>query len=356
MPNSIYIKSLDDTQAADYTAFLKSSSQNLLYASYNYKKLIEHHLACTSNYLLAFDEENKIRGALPIMIKKNSQYGHIANSLPYYGSNGGIIVDETLSIDKKNAIRNALIKQVDEFIEAEECVASTLVTSPFDSETREWLETHYPYDFQDSRVGQITPLPSIQEGFEELLMKSFQNPRPRNIRKAIKSDIQIHFSHHKEDIDFLFDVHKDNIESIGGLAKKKDFFESILDICDEQDFRIYIATKDGVRIAGLLLFYFNKTVEYFTPATVSEFRNLQPSSLLIFEAMKDAIQNNYQYWNWGGTWQSQTGVYDFKKKWGAMDYPYYYYTRIFDKKILNLNKNTLLNEYPNFFVVPFDKL
>ena len=43
------------------------------------------------------------------------------------------------------------------------------------------------------------------------------------------------------------------------------------------------------------------------------------SSLLIFEVMLDAVEKNYEYWNCEGTWESQKGVYDFKKKWGAND-------------------------------------
>jgi len=72
--------------------------------------------------------------------------------------------------------------------------------------------------------------------------------------------------------------------------------------------------------------------------------------------MKDAIEKNYRYWNWGGTWKSQKGVYDFKKKWGASDKKYYYYSKIINPKILNQQAVSLLNRYPNFYTLPFEKL
>ena len=79
-------------------------------------------------------------------------------------------------------------------------------------------------------------------------------------------------------------------------------------------------------------------------------------ALLIHEAMKDAAVRGYQYWNWGGTWLTQSGVYDFKKKWGTKDYPYYYYTQVNNEKILYLRKEDLLETFPGFFVVPFNQL
>ena len=124
----------------------------------------------------------------------------------------------------------------------------------------------------------------------------------------------------------------------------------------KESYKIYIAEKDGEKIGALLLFYFNKTVEYFTPAIVEKHRNLQASALLIYKAMIDASTNGYHWWNWGGTWLSQGGVYDFKKKWATLDYPYFYYTTIYDENLLNTPKEILLKEYPYFFVAPFGKL
>ena len=72
--------------------------------------------------------------------------------------------------------------------------------------------------------------------------------------------------------------------------------------------------------------------------------------------MLDAIEHGYKNWNWGGTWLSQEGVYNFKKKWGTSDYPYYYYTKIFNEELLTLSPDYLVNNYRGFFVLPFSKL
>jgi hypothetical protein len=58
----------------------------------------------------------------------------------------------------------------------------------------------------------------------------------------------------------------------------------------------------------------------------------------------------------GGTWLSQSGVYDFKKRWATTDYPYYYYTQIFNTDVKLQRKETLLTMYPGFYVLPFSEL
>ena len=138
---------------------------------------------------------------------------------------------------------------------------------------------------------------------------------------------------------------------INDLPKEiETFFE------EGKDYKIYIAKKEGKKIAALLLFYYNKTVEYFTPVIESEYRSLQPMSVLIYQAMIDASIKGFKYWNWGGTWKSQEGVFRFKNRWNTKNIEYKYYIRINNKKIYQSSKSELLSEYPDFFVLPFDKL
>jgi hypothetical protein len=72
--------------------------------------------------------------------------------------------------------------------------------------------------------------------------------------------------------------------------------------------------------------------------------------------MQNGALNGYKYWNWGGTWHSQTNLYRFKSRFGAKDYEYYYLININNKDILNSTKEILLNEYPYFYTVPFSVL
>lgn len=353
------VKTLKENEAVEYSSFLNSVPEALIYHTLPYLKHIGNELQADLEVLIVREETKQdILGALPFLFSQHGKYGRICNSSAYFGSNGGFLLRSSIGEDTKVEVMEKLYVAFEDLCEEYGVSSSTIISSPFDDNTNLWCESNASFDFKDSRIGQVTPLPEFtnQDSIEQDLIDIFSDPRPRNIRKARKSGIEVYRSTDPEDLDFLFDVHVDNISAIGGLTKRKDFFQEIPTRYSTSEYAVFIAQLNDKKVAGLLLFYFNNTVEYFTPATIHEFRNLQPSSLIILEAMKDAVRRGFKYWNWGGTWKSQTSLHSFKKKWGAVDMDYYYYTRVYDQNILEASREELGSEYSNFYVVPYDKL
>lgn len=332
------ITTLQTEDLEDYSAFLTEMQGTLLYHSVKYKSLLENILNCQAVYLVAKDGK-KICGVLPLM-KKQGKYGIVYNSLPYYGSHGGIIA-------KDQSAFKALLEKYEEIISAGEVAAATLIENPFHS-----LVYTIQTDLLDTRISQATPL--LSTGKDDLL-KSFDSSTRRNINKAIASQITIQKD--SSQLPFIYQLHVENMQSIGGRAKHSHFFDSIpKTFIADQDYSVFVAYKDGEPIAGVLLFYFKDTVEYFTPVVKEEFRTYQALALTIYQAMLDAIEKGFTQWNWGGTWLTQEGVYRFKKKWGSVDREYRYYTKLKNAAIYQSNPQELLKEYPDFFVLPFQAL
>ena len=333
------IKKLEEQDYNRYEKFLLDFEESLFFYSIKYKLFLEELLNIKSNYLLAIDSNNNIQAILPLM-EKDGKFGKIINSLPYYGSNGGV-----LSRNKEATME--LLSYYESLIES--IAGSTYVTNPLQNNSYD-----LKYDILDKRVGQWTPI-VYEENIEENILKSYHSKTRNLVRKAIKLDLKIEVDNSQ--IDFLYETHYDNITAIGGKAKDRKFFELIEKYFEENvDYKIYIAKLDGKKIGAVLLFYYNKTVEYFTPAVVSEYRNYQPTSLIIYRAMIDASCDKYSWWNWGGTWLTQDGVYHFKKRFGAIDKEYKYFIKINNKDIYNSSPKELLAEYDNFYVIPFNKL
>lgn len=350
------VKKLAEVDKKKWDDFNCKSRENLLYTSFNYLKMLEHFLK-SEVYVISVLENGEWIGGLPVVLKSNERYGSVCNSLPFYGSNGSMIINTSIDSKKEAEVRRRLLDSFYKFTRGHKCISYTIITNPLNEADNIWIKENLKHNCTDERIGQITHLPSMQEEDKaSVLMKLFEDPRPRNIRKAIKEKVKVHRLNNTEAIDFLYKTHYENITAINGIPKEKLFFELIPSFFSDNDFKIYVAELNGQWIAGLLLFYYNETVEYFTPAVVEEFRNIQPSALLIYEAMLDAINAGYKNWNWGGTWLSQGGVYDFKKRWGTTDHRYFYYTEIIDDKVYSLSREILLREYPYFFVIPFNKL
>jgi len=332
-----------------WNEFVASRDAALFYASLEFRDLLARVLLnARPHYLLALDGD-RVCGVLPAFAAHHPTLGKVLNSLPYYGSNGGFVTDG------RAETAQALLAAYLHLESSIGCVASTLVSSPFDGERVEY-EKGLAATFRDNRIGQVTPLPSPSASMEDELFALYDDTARRNVRKARKSGVTWETRRDFDAFLYLHRTHAKNIHAVGGLPKELAFFRAVADGISEKHWRLYVANSDEQPIGALLVFRFNRTVEYYTPAISEDFRPLQPLSLLVHEAMREAASDGYRWWNWGGTWRSQTGVYRFKRKWGAVDMPYHYYTRITDRTLLGRTRSELLEAFPHFFVLPFEQL
>jgi len=307
--------------------------------------LIGQHLDAQPGWLVG-KRGGEIVGLLPFM-RKDGALGPVFNSLAYYGSNGGVIQGR-----RDEEAKESLIDGFYKMAEQERGASATIITNPLEKDSA-FYHAHTRHDFLDERIGQVTHLPAA-EG--EALLNLFQDPRPRNIRRAMREGVVVERRQDCDALDFLYATHVANMEAIGGLPKQRDFFDLLPRVMNTSDWAIFTAILRGQPVAALLVFYFNRTVEYFTPVVVETYRQTQALSLVIYKAMQEAMAEGFSNWNWGGTWLSQRGVYDFKKRWGTADYSYYYYTRILNGSIRTQTKEALLDMYPGFYVLPFSAL
>lgn len=332
------IKPLTPENSAQYDDFLRSQKDGLFYHSSKYIFFLCKILNAQNITGVAYSGD-KIYGIFPLLLKKG-RFGNIINSMAYYGSHGSILTgNPSASSELKHYYEALLSKQ--------KVQCSTLIENAFSKKP----ELFSNDSFTDFRIAQYTHLK-----FEtsEDLMKSFHYKTRNMVRKAEKSGIRI--SEDKTALTFIKSIHNQNMNSIGGIAKSDLFFEQIPHFFTYgSDYKLYSAELNGERISGLLLFIFNGYVEYFTPVINPKYRNLQPLSLIIYTAMAD-LMNKYHTWNWGGTWESQEGVYRFKKRWGSCEKKYYYHTFLHNTDLLNCSKDELLSEYEGFYTVPFNKL
>jgi hypothetical protein len=347
---------LSQADAAEYESFVLSDGRHLLQYSLKYQTFLSRVLASSEpRYLLARQGES-IVAALPAFIKCSRRFGTVVNSLPFYGSHGGVVFSPRAR--NRDTIGRALMEEYFGLAKQFSAVSVTVIDSPFHS-NEQYLPANVGEPLGDERIGQITDLPPGARGkqLDEMLLSSLPQKTRNAVRKGLKSGLKVTADADRASFEILAGMHQANIEAVGGLSKPVAVFHAILDtFANGQDYRLYIARKDGAPVAALLVFFYNQTIEYFTPATEARYRAMQPMSLLIFKAMCEGLSRGMRYWNWGGTWRTQEGVYKFKRHWGARDYPYRYHVRILDTDILRGSRADLLDEYRFFYVAPFARL
>jgi len=349
---NIEIKLYTDDMEASYNNFLKASKISMFYHSLSYRKLLKKIFTdCEDFYFCAVDGE-KIYAILPVFIKLG-KFGNVINSLPFFGSNGGIIyIGEKL--EKK--IKLKLFKSLDELCKIKKAFSCTIIEPPFEKDKS--IYKSFESNLIDTRIGQFTELPKSENELkcEENLFKIIHPKHRNSIRKGLKSNFEISIDNSKHSINEMYKLHGDNMRNIGGLSKKKIFFDNINSLFKPNDeYRIYIAKYNGELASSLLIFYYKDMVEYYCPSSKKKFKEKNPLSVLIYKAMKDSIlEKKSLIWNWGGTWLSQKGVYNFKSRWGTVDFPYKYHIKTSHNiKVEEYSAKELFKNYENFYSLPF---
>lgn len=344
------ITDLSDTLDEKYTRFVDMKKESFMYYSLKYRRFLTELLGDESEYLVAVDSDGSVIGCLPIFFRNDDEIGTVANSFPFYGGHGGVLAD-------CSDVRERLLDEYIRVVKKRNCVASTIIGSPLEDYDLLYRNKIQP-TFIDERIELMTYFPYMDGvSHADSLMDIYHHMERRCIKKAIKNDVTIEVDNSPKAIDFLFSVHTENMLAIGGLPKKRECFDLITKhFSAGEDYDVYIAKKDNKKIAALLIFYFNGTVEYYTPAIVEQYRTIQPLTLIIYTAMQDAMKKKYIKWNWGGTGLTQKSLYEFKSKWGTTETRYIYYIKIWNESILKIHKEDILKKYSNYYVYPFEQV
>lgn len=324
----------------EYEEFVRAHPQALLYHSARFRDFLVDLLGCEPCYGVA-RAQGRIRGVLPLMAAAGPR-GRVLNSLPFYGSNGGI-----LAADAEAGA--ALAAWYRDCVASEGVAAATMIDNPLDP-----ADPAPAHDVSDVRVGCMTPLAGAGDPDERLLALIDGSAR-RNVAKAVRSGVAVDVDN--DAFDTLEDLHRAGMESIGGRPKSPAFFRAVPRCFRAgEDYDLYVARIGGEIVAALLVFFYGSVAEYYVPATRAESRSEQPMAAILRRAMVDAMGRGLTQWNWGGSWVSQENLIRFKTKWGGRACEYRYWTSITDPELLTAGPDELLAAYPDFFVVPFASL
>jgi hypothetical protein len=338
---------------AEYAHFIERSKNDLIYHQIEYIKTIANITNSDTPTIIVVRRHSNIVGSI-VFLTSRSDIGLVANSLPYYGSHGDILIDD--DEQDKSAVACCIADFVAEYIHTEDFGAVNIVSHPLDS----WIGRVAPragLRAWDRRIGQISELPEQRDPEAALNgILANCNQKTRNlVRKGLRQNFEISTSDSPEDWDQAIAHHRLGMERIGGRAKTRDEFDAIrAGLTKDHRRKLFIARKDGEFAGSLLNLYHKDWVEYFTPVATDKFRSDQVLSAIIAHAMIDACVAGRRWWNWGGTWTTQAGVYHFKQGWGAIDHPYTYYGTARAPGIITSSPAELIAQFPLFYVKPFD--
>jgi hypothetical protein len=310
--------------------------------------------------VLACIQDGVLIGAIPFAIKQGPM-GAVVNCLPFFGSYGDAVTLPNAQPNVEAVLYAQLIRECRSIA----ALCLTVITSPFsNADHHKNVRSYLQPDFIDERTCQVTHLPKYEgEEREEYIGRIFEIVQGRArtaYRKISKTGFELRKCKTEQEAIEFGKIHKVNILGKGGIHKEESFFRYAFRLSQKSPelADIVIMLDDNKIIAGVILFYFRDIVEYHTTCLVEKYRSIGPLNKIIIDCMADSGRRGFHYWNFGGTWKNQEGVYKFKQSFGAIDHPYYYHTVFFrdTDKIKSMSRNNLLRAYPNFFIIPFAEL
>ena len=328
---------------SDYENFLINNSSSF-YQSSKHLSFLENILEIPPKFITV-RESMDIVGVLPIFYKK-TKLGIVINSLPFFGSYGGVI-------SQKNEVKKIILKFLNDHLKELDILSTVIISNPF--EKTETYEKYFEYTEKVQRISQCI---KIQNKKSEEIWNNFEQRVRRGIRKAEKNSIVTEYSEPTKNI--LHDFYKNhvkNISSKNGAIKPKKFFECVKNNFEvSEDYDILTAKYNEKTIANLLVFYSKPYTEYYMPAYDIENSHLQGTSLLIWESIKKSISRNMKYYNFGGTHKKHDSLYNFKKGWNTEDFIYNYYINADLDRLSSIDLDELKQEFDFFYVYNYNKI
>lgn len=181
-------------------------------------------------------------------------------------------------------------------------------------------------------------------GDESQVYSGFSNNTKRNIKKATREGVNVRISNSFESLKRYYKLHCLTRKRHGLPPQPFYFFEKIFDHIISKDHGfVVLADIENKSIAGAVYFHFGKKAIYKYGASDLRFQNLRANNLVMWEAIKWYIRNDFTHFCFGRTDLDHEGLRRFKSGWGSKEIIYNYFR-------YDLLKDTYKRENPSSYV------
>jgi lipid II:glycine glycyltransferase (peptidoglycan interpeptide bridge formation enzyme) len=271
----------------------------------------------TDTKLFLFGDGQKVIVPLSIIGKSYRIFAHYI-SVPFHNY-GGLFSDREIS--------DLRIRKIIDRLKSGLKMDVTLCPHPFSN-------ARYPDDYITDEYS--THILDLTQGFESIWSKYKDRDQAR---KARKEGVTIRLGNSIDDFKTYYEMYCASAKR-WGLKDPQPYmlYENLCGMAGSR-LKLWFANYNEKDIAGIILAYFNEIVVYYGAAFYYEYEKLRPNNLLLIEAIKDACNRRYKYFDFLPS-AGIEGVEKFKKSFGAEKHKFnsYHLTGKYLDIISNLRK------------------
>ena len=258
-------------------------------------------------YLVAEDEEGR-GGVLPAFLVRRPVIGSVAASMPFLDAGGPCAGSASIA----NALVQRLLEE-----------ASRMNATAVDIRSSERLGVESaPLEHKVNMSLALPPDP-------DRLWKQFDGSVRNQIRKAERSGLSVEFGH-AEKLDDFHSIFAARMHDLGSPVHSKRFFDAVFDGFGSRA-RVTLIRKGTTPVGGLIAITHNDVITVPWASCLPEYFSLCPNMLLYWETIRAACLAGYGRFDFGRSTRD-SGTYRFKRQWGALESPLYWYSITKDRE------------------------
>ncbi len=286
------------------------------YSLFAWKNAVEEAYGHESCYLLA-EDAGTIKGVLPLFHFRIPLRECNLVSLPFCDV-GDILADNTES-------RMALTKEA---VSLAQKMKVKYLEIRSGSKNLFFRDDGHGWDVRVN-TGKVRMLLDLPDTSEEL-WKGFKSKLRSQIRKAEKNGLTFSWGH-TGTLDAFYDVFSRNMHALGSPVHSKKWFAKILEHYGTNARMGLVHCEDQPVGCGIILFT-RHTVSIPWASTLREYNRMAPNMMLYWNFLNYAANYGRKFFDFGRS-TPNLGTYRFKKQWGAIAEPLYWY-QVTHKKCL----------------------
>jgi serine/alanine adding enzyme len=252
-------------------------------------------------YLSGEDEEGR-SGILPAFVVRRPLFGPVLTSMPFLDSGGPCSPSLELAA--------ALVARL--LLESRRIGARRV-------ELRCAERLPLPYQPMESKVNLTLPLPADPDRLWRALDGSVRN----QVRKAQRSGLVVGIAG-PEELSAFYNTFAARMRDLGSPVHSRGFFLAILESFGTRA-RIVVVRNDRLTVAALLALAFRDRLIVPWAACLKEFFSQCANMLLYWETLRRACVEGFRAFDFGRSTRD-SGTYRFKRQWGAVEEPLFWYT------------------------------
>ena len=253
-------------------------------------------------YVFARNEDGRLCGILPLFHVRSVVTGSRLVSTPFVSECGPIAESEgtlVAMVDRAKSLCNEL-----------KCRYLEMRTSrplPLDLPVNEYFFTYY------------TPLHEPQK-----MWKTLDHRSRGSVAKSRKRGVVVKTDDSDRGLSAFYDINLRTKTRLGSPAHPLNFFKVMRKEMGGY-FRLYSAEVEGKVISGGVAIRFNGIVSASYQASDHAYLDYHPNDAITWQEMEEGGKEGFRYLDFGKTPADNTGLAQYKKKWGAEERKLYYY-------------------------------